>query len=150
MESCIFCKIVAGEVPCYKVWEDERHLAFLTRWPNTEGFTVLATKEHHPSDVLALPDDVYTPLLLAARAVGQKITRAFPDAARTGLISEGFGVNHAHLKLVPMHGTNGEWKPIHSQTHTFYETYPGYIASHDGPEISPEQLEQTAKRIREA
>ena len=56
--DCIFCKIVNGEVPCHKVWEDEKHLAFLTIFPNTEGVTVVIPKKHYPSYVFDLPRDV--------------------------------------------------------------------------------------------
>lgn len=38
--TCIFCQIVEGKAPCHKVWEDEHHLAFLSIFPNTDGFTV--------------------------------------------------------------------------------------------------------------
>ncbi|MEK9173928.1 MAG: HIT family protein, partial [Patescibacteria group bacterium] len=44
MESCIFCKIVAKEVPSHVVWEDESHVAFLSIFPNTEGVTVVIPK----------------------------------------------------------------------------------------------------------
>lgn len=49
MDNCIFCKMVNGEEPCHKIWEDEKHLAFLSVYPNTEGFSVVITKQHYPS-----------------------------------------------------------------------------------------------------
>lgn len=151
MSDCVFCKIVAGEVPSYQVWEDDEHLAFLTPWPNTEGFTVVITKAHHPSYVFDLPTDVRTKLIEASATVAQKIDAAFLDVGRTGLIFEGFGVNHIHAKLVPMHGTAmPEWKPIGSTDRTYYDQYPGFIASHDGPEQSSDQLAATAEKIRNA
>ncbi len=42
--TCIFCQIVEGKAPCHKVWEDEHHLAFLSIFPNTDGFTVVIRK----------------------------------------------------------------------------------------------------------
>ncbi len=47
--TCIFCQIVEGKAPCHKVWEDEHHLAFLSIFPNTDGFTVVIPKKHYPS-----------------------------------------------------------------------------------------------------
>ena len=44
MDDCIFCKIVKKEAPSYTIWEDEKHLAFLTIFQNTQGFTVVITK----------------------------------------------------------------------------------------------------------
>ena len=46
--TCIFCQIVEGKAPCHKVWEDEHHLAFLSIFPNTDGFTVVIPKKHYP------------------------------------------------------------------------------------------------------
>ncbi|MBI2593814.1 HIT domain-containing protein, partial [Candidatus Daviesbacteria bacterium] len=46
MDSCIFCKIVAGEIPSYKVWEDSKHLAFLSIAPIMPGHTLLIPKSH--------------------------------------------------------------------------------------------------------
>jgi hypothetical protein len=43
METCIFCNIVNGEAPCHKIWEDAKHLAFLSIFPNTQGFSVVIT-----------------------------------------------------------------------------------------------------------
>jgi diadenosine tetraphosphate (Ap4A) HIT family hydrolase len=83
-DSCIFCRIVAGEAPARIVWEDEQHVAFLTPWPNTEGFTVLITKEHYPSYAFDLPDDILQKLVSAAKTLGKSIDAAFDDVGRTG------------------------------------------------------------------
>ncbi len=147
--NCIFCKIVKGEIPCYKVWEDEKHLAFLTLWPNTEGFTVLITKAHYQSYAFDLPDEVLSGLVLAAKKLGKILDASFDDVGRTGLLFEGFGVNHIHAKLVPMHGTKQDaWKAIKSDNKVFFPTYPGFISSHDAHEMPKEKLEETAERIR--
>lgn len=80
------------------------------------------------------------------------IENALPDVGRVGLIMEGMGVNHAHIKLIPMHGTEflkkGEWKQILSGKSDYYETYPGFLVSHDGPKADFAKLEQLAKRVR--
>jgi diadenosine tetraphosphate (Ap4A) HIT family hydrolase len=65
--DCIFCKIVKGEAPAHKIWEDERHLAFLSIFPNTEGFSVVITKEHYPSYPFDLPEAVLMGLVNAAK-----------------------------------------------------------------------------------
>lgn len=147
---CIFCKIVAGEAPSHIIWEDDNHIAFLSIFPNTEGFTVIATKEHHPSYVFDLPNDAYAKLLAAAKTVGKLIDSKLSDVGRTGLLAEGFGVDHAHVKLFPMHGTKdmASWKPIESKRTEFYETYPGYLSSHDAGRADDAQLAELAKKIR--
>ncbi len=47
--SCIFCEIVRGSAPSYKVWEDEKHISFPDIFPNTEGVTVVIPKQHYGS-----------------------------------------------------------------------------------------------------
>lgn len=149
MNTCIFCAIVKGEAPCHKIWEDEKHLAFLSIFPNTEGFSVVVTKEHYPSYAFNLPDDVLSGLVLAAKKVGKLIDSKFDDVGRTGLIFEGFGVDHAHTKLFPMHGTKlNEWQQISSNIDKYFEKYEGYISSHNGKRADDKDLEKTAERIR--
>ena len=149
--DCIFCKIAAGKIPCNKVWEDEKNLAFLSIFPNTPGFTVVIIKEHHPSYAFDLPDEVLTRLVVAAKKVGKLIDAKLEDVARTGMIFEGFGVDHAHAKLFPMHGTAnvGGWKPIHSEVKKFFKRYEGYISSHDFKRADDKELAALAKTIHE-
>lgn len=148
--DCIFCKIVAGEAPSHTIWEDENHLAFLSIFPNTEGFSVVVTKDHYGSYVFDLPEDVYAGLLAAGKAVGKLLDEKLPDVGRTGLLAEGFGVDHAHVKLFPMHGTKdlGSWKPIESKRDEYYAVYPGYLSSHDSSRADDAVLTELAKRIR--
>jgi diadenosine tetraphosphate (Ap4A) HIT family hydrolase len=151
MADCIFCKIVNGEIPCYSVWEDEKHLAFLSPFGNTEGFTVVIPKKHYPSYAFDLPDPVLKDLVIAAKAVSKRIDASLDDVGRTGMVFEGFGVDHVHAKLFPMHGTKmSSWKPIESKVDKYFEQYEGYISSHDVPKRPDEELERTARKIRGA
>lgn len=151
MSDCIFCKIAAREVPAHVVWEDDAHIAFLTIFPNTEGFTVVATKAHQPSYVFNADDAVITGIVHAAKEVARKIDRAFSDVGRTGMMFEGFGVDHLHAKLFPMHGTTGdEWKQRKSTVDKYFEHYEGYMSSHDHRRADDSALAQTAEKIRSA
>lgn len=71
--------------------------------------------------------------MLATQKVAKKLDKAFPDVSRTGMFFEGFGVDHVHSKLSPMHGTGDltHWKPIESRQNKFFEQYEGYLSSHD-------------------
>src|SRR3989338_3598236 len=132
MSDCLFCKIVKGEAPCHKIWEDEKHLAFLSIFPNTEGASVVITKKHYSSYQFDLPEDVLKDLVIASKKVAKLIDSKLEDVGRTGMIFEGFGVDHVHAKLFPMHGTKlKEWKPIKSNVNKYFEIYEGYISSHD-------------------
>lgn len=150
MKDCIFCKIVAGEIPCHKVWEDENHIAFLTIFPNTDGFTVVATKDHKPSYAFDNNDETLTDLVLATKKVAKILDAAFEDVGRTGMFFEGFGVDHLHSKLFPMHGTADmkKWKPLGSMDmKVFFDKYPGYLSSHDAEREGDEKLAKIAKKV---
>ncbi|MDO8470034.1 MAG: HIT family protein [bacterium] len=149
MEDCIFCKIAKGETPAHRIWEDERHLAFLSIFPNTEGFSVVITKEHYPSYAFDLPNDVLAGLTLAAGKVAKILDSALEDVGRTGMIFEGFGVDHVHAKLFPMHGTRTKgWEPHQSNVDKYFEQYEGYVSSHDYRRADDAALERLAKRVR--
>ncbi len=126
--ACIFCDIAAGKAPCHKIWEDEHYLAFLSIFPNTDGFTVVIPKAHYPSYAFDLEDDVLTGLVLATKKVAKVLEKAFPDVARCGMFFEGYGVDHIHSKLSPMHGTADmtEWRPIEHKQPAFYTQYPDF------------------------
>jgi histidine triad (HIT) family protein len=148
-EGCIFCQIVAGEMPSHRIWEDGQHLAFLSIFPNTEGFSVVIPKEHHASYFAEVPEEVALGLVVAARAVAKKIDAALPDVGRTGLVFEGFGVDHLHAKLVPLHGTKDDsWKKRSSKVDKYFDTYEGYISSHDFMRADDASLAALAARIR--
>ena len=148
--NCIFCKIVNDEAPSHKIWEDEKYLAFLSIFPNTEGFSVVITKEHHPSYLFDLPENVLIGLTIAAKKVARLLDSKLEDVGRTGMIFEGFGIDHAHAKLFPMHGTKmSEWKPLKSNVDKYFDKYEGYISSHDYRRESDEKLAVLAKKIQE-
>ncbi len=151
MKNCIFCKIIKGEAPSYKIWEGREHLAFLTPYPNTEGFSVVVTKRHYPSYAFKLPDNILKKLVIATKKVAKKLDTGLGDVGRTGMIFEGFGVDHVHAKLFPMHGTKSKtWKPRNSNIKKYFKKYEGYISSHDYKRESDKRLKKTAKKILEA
>jgi diadenosine tetraphosphate (Ap4A) HIT family hydrolase len=149
MTVCTFCAIAAGQAPCHKIWEDEKHLAFLSIFPNTKGFSVVITKRHYPSYAFDLPDKILADLVLAAKRVGRLLDRTFEDVGRTGLILEGFAVDHAHAKLFPMHGTRmPQWRPLSRPADKYFHEYEGYISSHDYQRADDAELAALAQRIR--
>lgn len=148
--SCVFCEIVAGNVPCHKIWEDADHLAFLSIYPNTPGFSVVIPKRHVTSYLFAQDDDVVTALVLASKRVALLLDEALEDVGRTGMIFEGYGVDHLHAKLFPMHGTgqHSAFKPIGSSVNKYFDRYEGYISSHDYKRENDSVLADLAAKIR--
>lgn len=100
----IFCKIVSGEIPSYKVYENKLFYAFLDINPLKLGHTLLVPKEHYEY-LFDMPRDLYTALWLKAKELAPAIQRA-ASSKRVGIIVEGFAVPHAHIHLVPINEGN--------------------------------------------
>jgi len=148
--TCPFCEIAAGQAPCHKIWEDAEHMAFLSIFPNTPGFSVVIPKRHVSSYLFDQEDEVVSELVLASKRVGRLLDRALEGVARTGLIFEGYGVDHLHAKLFPMHGTgdSSAFRPVESNVDKYFERYEGYISSHDYRRADDDVLGALAARIR--
>ena len=132
MEDCIFCKIVKGDIPSIKIWEDEKHLAILDINPNTEGMTLVITKDHFRSDITDVPKKEYSELMVASQDVARMLKERLP-AKRVALVAEGLGVDHVHIKLYPIYESNEK---------------EGYITTKLGPQKSPEELNKVAEKLR--
>ena len=100
MPDTVFGRIVRGDAPAHRVWEDTDFLAFLDTRPSRPGHTLLIPKEAG-GDVFALPPDVYAGLWDRARRLAGPIREAM-NATRVGAVVEGFGVDHAHVHLIPL------------------------------------------------
>lgn len=150
MNDCIFCQIVSGKAPSHRVWEDEDHLAFLSIFPNTEGFSIVIPKKHYSSYIFDLPDEVMSKLMIATKKVAKLLDTKLEDVGRTGLMFEGFEIDHVHAKLFPMHGTKSkDWKPILSPGNLkYFLKYEGYISSHSHIRADDKVLATLAKKIR--
>ncbi len=102
MDNCIFCKIITGEIPSFKVWEDDNNLAFLTIRPHTEGHTLVVPKKH-TDYIFDLSNDEYSNLMFAAKAIASKLNNTFkPNSGKVGMVVAGLEVPHAHIHLIPM------------------------------------------------
>ena len=98
--SSIFSKIIAGEIPCYKVAEDDNHLAFLDINPNAVGHTLCIPKKE-TDKLFDLPESEYTALLQFSRKVALAIEKTVP-CRRVGLSVIGLEVPHVHVHLIPL------------------------------------------------
>jgi histidine triad (HIT) family protein len=98
--NCVFCKIVAGEIPSYKIWEDEHSLAFLDINPQAVGQTLVIPKSHAPY-LFGMQDISYQELMSAVKTVAEGLKNVLAKS-RVCLIVEGFEVAHVHVKLYPV------------------------------------------------
>lgn len=98
--STLFSKIIAGDIPCYKVAEDDRYFAFLDINPLAKGHTLVVPKAE-VDYIFDLDDDTLAGLHVFAKRVALAIGKAFP-CRKVGMAVLGLEVPHAHIHLVPM------------------------------------------------
>ena len=127
--ASIFTKIVAGEIPCYKVAEDEHHLAFLDINPNTTGHTLCIPKKE-TDRLMDLEEQAYNDLMNFSRKVALALREVVP-CKRIGLSVIGLEVPHAHVHLIPLNEMTDA---------TFQKK----------ATMAPEAFESLAKKIQEA
>ena len=100
----IFSRIVAGEIPCYKVAEDEKHFAFLDINPVAPGHTLVIPKKE-VDYIFDLTDEEYAELQLFAKRVAEAMKQAIP-CQRVGVAVMGLEVPHTHIHLIPINEEN--------------------------------------------
>lgn len=98
--STIFIKIINGEIPCYKIAEDENYLAFLDVNPNANGHTLCIPKQV-VDKIFDMDETHYLGLLQFSRRVALAIEKAIP-CKRVGMAVIGLEVPHAHVHLIPL------------------------------------------------
>lgn len=101
-DNCLFCKIADGQIPSFKVWEDDKHLAFLSIHPLKPGHTLVIPKKHLPY-VFGIEDDELSELTKVSKKVAHKLEKAYqPKTGKIGVIVYGIDVDHTHVHLVPI------------------------------------------------
>ncbi len=128
--ASIFTRIVRGEIPCHKVAEDERFLAFLDINPLREGHTLVIPKTE-VDKFFDLPEDVLAGIMPFAQGVAARIARVVP-CDRIGVSVIGLEVPHAHVHLIPI------------------DRVSDMDFSRPKLKFTPEQFAATADRIRKA
>lgn len=98
--ASIFTKIINGEIPCYKVAEDDHFIAFLDIDPNAKGHTLCVPKKE-VDKLLDLDEETYIGLMQFARKVGLAIEKTV-DCNRVGMSVIGLEVPHVHVHLIPI------------------------------------------------
>ena len=96
----IFSKIISGEIPSYKIKENEYFLAFLDVFPLVKGH-VLVVPKIEVDKLFSLPDNYLSEILLFSKSIASAIEKSF-DCKRCGISVIGLEVPHAHVHLVPM------------------------------------------------
>lgn len=128
MNDSIFTKIIKGEIPAAKVYEDDKTIAFLTIQPVREGHTLVVPKVQ-VDQYIDLPDDDYDAMWRTVKKVAAKI-REITGKERVGVVIKGIDVPHAHVHLIPFN--KGE----------------SLKADAEPEVVSPEELASIAEKLR--
>lgn len=126
--ATIFTKIINGEIPSYKIAEDENHFSFLDINPIAEGHTLVVPKKE-VDYFFDMPDAEMHRMMSFSRKMARALDEAL-EPLRTGIIVQGLEVPHAHVHLVPL-----------------YETHQVMALGHN-VEVSEKQMEELAAKIR--
>ncbi len=96
----LFTKIIQGEIPCYKIAEDDNHIAFLDINPNAKGHTLCVPKQE-ADKVFDMSDEAYLNLFAFAKKIAAAMEKAVP-CKRVGISVVGLEVPHTHIHLIPL------------------------------------------------
>ena len=101
MEPSIFTKIINGEIPCHKVYEDELTYAFMDIYPIQPGMVLVVSREQI-ANIEDLPDELYDAVLKTAHKLMRALRKSYPDKFKIAMQVEGLDVQHVHVKLFPI------------------------------------------------
>ena len=109
--NCIFCKIINGEIPCYKIYEDEVVLAFLDINPDSNGHTLIIPKKHY-IDIMDIDNNTLTHIFDVARKIKTKLEEKLHCDGITFVQNNGDvqEVKHYHLHVKPYYKNKNELK----------------------------------------
>ncbi|HLQ86971.1 HIT family protein [Enterococcus cecorum] len=139
MEDCIFCKIINGEIPSYKIYEDEVVYAFLDITQVTPGHTLVVPKKH-AKDIFEYDEELASQVFARIPKIARALEKAYPDMQGLNIINNNRevayqSVFHSHIHLIPRFSPHDDFS-MHFGIHQ--------------DQYNPTLMEAIAKRIRES
>lgn len=109
-KNCLFCKIVAGEIPSYKIYEDEKFFAFLDINPVNKGHVLIVPKKHS-QNILEMEDSLAGEMMILVKKLGKQLKRKL-NAGGINIISNidapaGQVIFHTHIHIIPRFENDG-------------------------------------------
>lgn len=138
MEDCIFCKIINGEIPSYKIYEDDVVYAFLDITQVTPGHTLVVPKKH-AKDIFEYDEELASQVFARIPKIARALEKAYPDMQGLNIINNNRevayqSVFHSHIHLIPRFSPHDDFS-MHFGNHQ--------------DQYNPTLMEAIAKRIRE-
>lgn len=139
MEDCIFCKIINGEIPSYKIYEDDVVYAFLDITQVTPGHTLVVPKKH-AKDIFEYDEELASQVFARIPKIARALEKAYPDIQGLNIINNNRevayqSVFHSHIHLIPRFSPHDDFS-MHFGNHQ--------------DQYNPTLMEAIAKRIRES
>lgn len=139
MEDCIFCKIINGEIPSYKIYEDEVVYAFLDITQVTPGHTLVVPKKH-AKDIFEYDEELASQVFTRIPKIARALEKTYPDMQGLNIINNNRevayqSVFHSHIHLIPRFSPHDDFS-MHFGNHQ--------------DQYNPTLMEAIAKRIRES
>jgi len=139
MEDCIFCKIINGEIPSYKIYEDDVVYAFLDITQVTPGHTLVVPKKH-AKDIFEYDEELASQVFARIPKIARALEKAYPDMQGLNIINNNRevayqSVFHSHIHLIPRFSPHDDFS-MHFGNHQ--------------DQYNPTLMEAIAKRIRES
>lgn len=134
MENCIFCKIVKGEIPAFKVYESENVIAFLDLTQLTRGHTLVIPK-NHKRWLWDHDDKEYCDLMVASKKIAN-VMRKLYNIEWVEMIVAGMGVEHTHVHIIPRYENDGHKEVPAEETKI--------------KKFTQEEMKQTAEELKQA
>ena len=149
MSDCIFCKILAWEIPSTKIREDEKHIAILDIFPNCKWQALLIPKKHFDSDAFDMPTDDYLALMESAKTVAKRLEKGL-KVQRVAMVMEWMWVNHVHIKLYPLHGLDEKFTEMRAPEKVRFDRYEWYVTTQIWNQADFWELAKIAEEIKKA
>ena len=131
MPDSVFAKIVAGQLPAEIIYEDDKHLAFLSIMPHNPGHTIVVPKQTTTGNFWDMPSEQLADLVKCAQTISRVLLSELKPK-RIGLVFEGFGVeDYVHINLIPIN-------------------QPGDLDHDKAQSVSPDELKRIASQLRQA
>ena len=108
--DCLFCRIAEGSHSAERLWEDEKHVAFLDKSPIKEGHMLLIPKKH-TEYIFDLSNSEYSDLFNMSKKFGRPLKKAM-KAEKRGIVVEGYGVPHVHVHLIPLNSPGDLFRKV--------------------------------------
>lgn len=142
----LFCMIVKGKVPSFKIYEDKNVIAILDIYPNIKGQTLVLSKKHKTGYVYDLTDQELKEFIISTKKVAKLLEKKL-NVKRVHIVVEGTGINHLHAKLYPAIGLKNKYAEVWAKEKIYFNKYKGYVTTLTGPKVNQNRLKKLQDKI---